>query len=283
MNCIKLPIATCTIFSFIAAIFASPYEVEYAMAQSPPQENEISIPAIQAAVSQQGKAPEDVNFAMRSRFPKTSFPYYEPAEGCTAPFPTWNRVFENACNNHDICYTTPGNGKELCDTQMLREMLTICASERDSSSQQLCNTWARRYHDALDTNPLWLVSRAFNTAQRKEREYIAAVYDWLNSLVSLAGTWQSDWGPVTFNSNLTGSWNQGEGKIGQIQRGTYDPQTRRLVFHYYQSWNDMNGTATLTLSQDRNQLSGTWSQQRGANSPGSGGAGTWIMRRSSSQ
>ena len=102
------------------------------------------------------------------------------------------------------------------------------------------------------------------------------------SNVSLVGTWQSDWGPVVFNSNLTGYWNQGGG-TGQIQSGTYDPQSRRLVFRYYQPWNDMNGTTTLTLSQDGNQLSGTWTQQRGSNPVGSGGSGTWTMRRPPSQ
>jgi hypothetical protein len=108
-------------------------------------------------------------------------------------------------------------------------------------------------------------------------------FAWVRQVaVSLAGTWQSDWGPVVFNSNLTGYWKQGGG-TGQIQSGTYDPQSRRLVFRYYQPWNDMNGTATLTLSQDGNQLSGTWTQQRGANSPGSGGSGTWTMRRRRSQ
>ncbi|MHC5763881.1 hypothetical protein, partial [Nostoc sp.] len=95
---------------------------------------------------------------------------------------------------------------------------------------------------------------------------------------SIAGKWSSDWGPVEFNSNLTGQWNQGAG-IGQIKDGTYDPKTRKLVFHYYQPWNDMNGTATLTLSEDGGQLSGGWTQQRGSNPPGSGGSGGWTMKR----
>ncbi|MEH2465477.1 hypothetical protein [Nostoc sp.] len=102
------------------------------------------------------------------------------------------------------------------------------------------------------------------------------------SNVSLAGKWQSDWGSVQFNSNLTGHWNQGSG-IGQIKDGTYDPKTRKLVFHYYQPWNDMNGTATLTLSEDGNRLLGTWTQQRASNPPGSGGSGGWTMTRDPSQ
>lgn len=98
------------------------------------------------------------------------------------------------------------------------------------------------------------------------------------SNVSLAGTWQSDWGLVVFNSDLTGHWNQGSG-VGQINDGTYDPKTRTFVFHYYQPWNDMNGIATLTLSEDGNRLSGTWTQQSGSNPPGSGGSGGWTMTR----
>jgi hypothetical protein len=102
--------------------------------------------------------------------------------------------------------------------------------------------------------------------------------------VSLAGEWQSDWGLVNFNSNLTGSWNQGGGQIGQIKDGSYDPKKCELVFHYYQSWNDMDGTTTLTLSEDGNRLAGSWIQQRrGSDRIGSGGSGGWIMTRKSSQ
>jgi hypothetical protein len=99
------------------------------------------------------------------------------------------------------------------------------------------------------------------------------------SPVSLEGKWQSEWGVVEFNSNLTGRWNQGGG-IGQITSGSYDPRTRKLVFQYYQPWNNMTGTGTFTLSEDDNRLSGTWSQQpRGSNRPGSGGSGGWTMTR----
>ncbi|NJM45128.1 MAG: hypothetical protein HC860_02380 [Alkalinema sp. RU_4_3] len=99
------------------------------------------------------------------------------------------------------------------------------------------------------------------------------------SPVSLEGKWQSEWGVVEFNANLTGRWNQGGG-IGQITSGSYDSKTRKLVFQYYQPWNNMTGTGTFTLSEDGNRLSGTWSQQpRGSNRPGSGGSGGWTMTR----
>jgi hypothetical protein len=51
------------------------------------------------------------------------------------------------------------------------------------------------------------------------------------SPVSLEGKWQSEWGVVEFNANLTGRWNQGGG-IGQITSGSYDSKTRKLVFQY---------------------------------------------------
>lgn len=103
-----------------------------------------------------------------------------------------------------------------------------------------------------------------------------------NTFASIKGTWQSDWGEVVFNSDLTGRWNQGGGRIGRIKDGKYDPRTRKLIFHYYQSWNDMYGTAIMKLSEDGNQLLGTWKQQRLSSSLGSGGSGSWTMTRNPS-
>ena len=279
MNRTTSPIAACTIFSFVATFCLSMYGVERVMAQS---QNEIS--KLQAKVREKDESPKDVDGAMSGKFSKTSFPYYEPPDGCSTPFPggiAWgwgnNELFKRACDNHDICYTTPGNPKPYCDEKFLSDMLRIC-----ETGSYLCNSWARDYYTGVVAG----AQSAYDTAQRQETEYIRDVYSWLNTStkpdVSLAGTWQSDWGPVVFNSNLTGYWNQGGG-TGQIQSGTYDPKLRRLVFRYYQPWNDMNGTATLALSQDGDQLSGTWTQQKGANSPGSGGSGTWTMRRNRSQ
>jgi hypothetical protein len=111
----------------------------------------------------------------------------------------------------------------------------------------------------------------------------------INRNVSIAGNWQSDWGPVVFNEDLTGSWNQRKsaigqlvgGGVGQILEGNYNPKTRRLIFVYYQPWNQMNGTVTMTLSADGNRLTGTWTQHRGSNLPGLFDSGTWTMIRAS--
>jgi hypothetical protein len=92
--------------------------------------------------------------------------------------------------------------------------------------------------------------------------------------LSIMGTWNSDWGPVTFegsDAGVTGFWIQGAPNKGLIKGGSFDPQTRKLVFQYYQPWNDQNGKAELTLSKDGTTLSGTWTQQNGS--------GRWTMTR----
>jgi hypothetical protein len=91
----------------------------------------------------------------------------------------------------------------------------------------------------------------------------------------IVGKWQSDWGPVFFNSDLTGYWNQSSG-TGKILGGSYNSQTRQLVFRYYQPWNNKNGTGTMTLSADGRMLSGNWTQGTGLFDSGS-----WTMTRGS--
>jgi len=89
----------------------------------------------------------------------------------------------------------------------------------------------------------------------------------------IEGMWESDWGPVTLSgtTSITGSWKQGAGKVGIIKSGEYDAATGKLTFRYYQHWNNQNGTAELTLSDDGKALSGTWTQ--------SGASGGWKMTR----
>jgi hypothetical protein len=81
LNRITSSIANCTFFGFIA-IFCPPlYGTESLMAQSLPAQDEIS--KLQSEVSRQGKSPEDVDRAMRDRFPSSAFPYYEAPNGCS--------------------------------------------------------------------------------------------------------------------------------------------------------------------------------------------------------
>jgi hypothetical protein len=91
---------------------------------------------------------------------------------------------------------------------------------------------------------------------------------------SVIGSWKSFWGPVTLSgsrTNITGYWQQAADKRGVITKGSYDPGTRTLVFHYYQDWNKAHGTVTMTLSDDGKKLSGSYHQD--------GGSGGWTMTR----
>ena len=92
---------------------------------------------------------------------------------------------------------------------------------------------------------------------------------------SIFGTWNSDYGPVTLegsDQHITGFWVQAPDKRGIIESGTFDPSTGKLMFYYYQNWNNQSGVADLTLSADGKQLQGTWSQGNGS--------GTWTLTRS---
>jgi hypothetical protein len=97
---------------------------------------------------------------------------------------------------------------------------------------------------------------------------------------AILGTWDSDWGPVTFRGRadgrggvvkFTGTWAQGPNQIGVIKEGVYDPATRKLVFFYYQDWNDQHGEADFLLSDDGRTLSGAYNQTNGS--------GRWTMTR----
>ncbi len=97
---------------------------------------------------------------------------------------------------------------------------------------------------------------------------------------SVCGTWNSDWGPVTFQCGatqadgsvpITGFWIQGPDKRGQITSGRHIPTTGELRFSYYQHWNNQTGSALLQNSADGRRLSGTWTQPSGS--------GSWALRR----
>ena len=91
---------------------------------------------------------------------------------------------------------------------------------------------------------------------------------------SVVGAWDSDWGPVALlgsDASFTGFWIQGENKKGVIEKGTFDPQTGKVRFSYYQDWNKQNGEAEFTLSKDGKMLSGSYKQTNGS--------GEWRMTR----
>jgi hypothetical protein len=97
----------------------------------------------------------------------------------------------------------------------------------------------------------------------------------------IEGEWASTFGPVTLEHgrisdgldpvDVTGSWIQGPDKEGEITSGTFDPDERTLEIAYVETWSEVEGTATFTLSKDGDTLDGTYEQ------PGARGA--WTLTR----
>lgn len=90
----------------------------------------------------------------------------------------------------------------------------------------------------------------------------------MDVVLQIAGAWRSNWGTVVFNVSgaqgsqvfLTGFWQQGPGKTGQITRGLYDAANGQLSFSYYQSWGNLQGTASFSLSPDGQMFMGGYQQ-----------------------
>lgn len=93
-------------------------------------------------------------------------------------------------------------------------------------------------------------------------------------LQTIRGTWDSDWGPVTFENSdgkIAGFWKQGAGKTGEIREGKFNEELNQLEFSYFEPWNGIKGTAILNLSKDEHKLTGTWTQENGS--------GSWNLSR----
>ena len=171
---------------------------------------------LQDEISKRGISPEEVNRALKDKFPNSNFPYYEPVNGCSNPADIgWNKVFEDACNNHDRCYTTVGELKLNCDDLLLIEMAKICKL-RDYQNEP-CTTAAKTYYIAVRSPVGQFI---YDTSQKKQNEYIDSVYDWLNFI---AGVWNSSEGTITLRqlgSNVSGNYKQDNGAIeGEFSGG----------------------------------------------------------------
>lgn len=178
------------------------------MAQSLPAQDEIS--KLKSEVSRQGKSPEDVNRAMRDRFPSSAFPYYEAPNGCSnSPDSNWfnsGTGFKPACDNHDRCYATVGTSKDTCDDNFKKDMDRICATGTPVTG---CSTAANLYYGAVIEHG----TSAYTTAQNQQREYIKSIYAWLSGI---AGIWNSTEGTITFKqsgSNISATYTQDNGVI----------------------------------------------------------------------
>ena len=55
-------------------------------------------------------------------------------DGCSSPkFQNWlNNQFRDACNLHDLCYSTPGISKRHCDRWFWKNMQQTCALQGKS-------------------------------------------------------------------------------------------------------------------------------------------------------
>jgi Group XII secretory phospholipase A2 precursor (PLA2G12) len=201
-------IVRCTFFGCIT-IFSLPlYEVKGLMAQSLPAQEEIS--KLQGEISRQGKSLEDVNRAMRDRFPSSDFPYYEGPNGCSySPDSNWfnsGSGFKSACDTHDRCYATIRKSKDTCDDNFKNDMDRICAVGVPGDA---CRTAAKLYYGAVIQHG----SSAYATAQKQQREYIKSIYAWLSGI---AGIWDSTEGFITFKqsgSNVSATYTQDNGTI----------------------------------------------------------------------
>ncbi|KXX74699.1 hypothetical protein MMYC01_207957, partial [Madurella mycetomatis] len=62
-----------------------------------------------------------------------------------------NLEFEDACNFHDVCWSTCSETMTSCNTEFLNRMLAICAREHGAGTRMLavCNNLARFYHSKV--------------------------------------------------------------------------------------------------------------------------------------
>jgi uncharacterized protein (TIGR03067 family) len=102
-----------------------------------------------------------------------------------------------------------------------------------------------------------------------------------HSPATIAGVWESDWGPVTFEHGpveankpvaVTGSYVIEEEKKGAITNGTFDPAARSVRFFFAEPWWNGTGSVDLKLSADGSKLDGTWTNSNGE-------SGLWTMIR----
>ena len=52
------------------------------------------------------------------------------ADGCSVPFGRYKERFKAACDEHDVCYATPGKDKPFCDDAFERNMLSMCRRDK---------------------------------------------------------------------------------------------------------------------------------------------------------
>jgi formylglycine-generating enzyme required for sulfatase activity len=98
---------------------------------------------------------------------------------------------------------------------------------------------------------------------------------------SIAGQWESDWGPVTLSHKpiegtdpvpVTGFFQPEPDKKGTITVGSFDPVQGLLKITCAEPWRSGTSSAVLKASSDGNKLEGTWTND-------SNQSGIWTMLR----
>jgi hypothetical protein len=98
---------------------------------------------------------------------------------------------------------------------------------------------------------------------------------------TLAGVWDTSYGPMTIVVNSTskndqvehvsGSWQQG-GNTGIVKSGTFDRQSGIFLFQFSEPWHQRTGSAKFVRGED-SIFAGTWTFT------GSNAASQWSMQR----
>lgn len=67
-------------------------------------------------------------------------------DGCSAPTLTpYSKKFKHACDEHDICYSSPGSDQKKCDKSFLENLKSMCRFD----NQAPCRAMAQKFYLAV--------------------------------------------------------------------------------------------------------------------------------------
>jgi len=92
--------------------------------------------------------------------------------GSNIQFPDYK--FTNECNNHDICYSTPGKPKAECDNQFRKATYAKCNNSSSNAVEKLaCKVVAEGYSKAVEK----FGDGAYEDAQRNATQQDVEIFD----------------------------------------------------------------------------------------------------------
>ena len=105
-----------------------------------------------------------------------------------------NTEFTDACNNHDVCYTTLGKARSSCDSDFYTDLKAECvATTNNSASETLCIASALGIYQAVRSEGLL----AFNNAQQTTSDRLSTA------------AWDDSTYPVASIHHMTPEFRQG--------------------------------------------------------------------------